>query len=87
MSLLAKALLTVTMFQPAGNATTGSESVVITESMVECRQAMRLFQASKGTKKDTINTKDGVSFTSPQDSWYVSDIKYKLTCTSFEEVQ
>lgn len=89
MSLLAKALLIVTMSQGTGNMSVGSESVTIAESMIECRQAMRLFLYTKSVQSNTIdilNGKDSLSF-SVERGMLQSDTNYKLTCTSFEEVQ
>jgi len=79
MSLLAKALLVVSMIQPNGNATVGSESVSVLSNMDECRGVMMSFMSVKGEVKDVVNQIDSMKFTQVTPGWN-TDINYKLVC-------
>jgi hypothetical protein len=79
MSLLAKALLIVSMTQPNGNATVGSESVSVVSNMDECRGVMTAFMSTKGNIKDVVNQTDSTQFTQVNPGW-IPNINYKLVC-------
>ncbi|MNC28969.1 hypothetical protein D3C75_772010 [compost metagenome] len=79
MSLLAKALLVVTMHQLNGNATIGSESVSVLSNMDECRGAMTAFIRTKGNVQTVVNQTDSMSFEQVQPGWLPNTF-YKLVC-------
>lgn len=86
MSLLAKALLIVMMNKNDGNATIGSESVSITESVTECRQSQLVFMRSKSNVIDVVSNGNRLTFTQVTPALQ-GNIKYKLDCVELEGMQ
>lgn len=79
MSLLAKALLIVVMNQGNGNMAIGSESVTVTESIVECKQSQQVFLKSKSKVEDVVFYGNQLTFTKVTPT-FEQNIKYTLTC-------
>ena len=79
MSLLAKALLIVVMHQGSGNMRIGSESVVVTENITECKQAQQVFMKTKGEIENVALYGGVLTFTKVMPG-FESNFKYKLDC-------
>lgn len=83
--LIAKALLTITMYTYNGNATVGSESAILTESVTECRSAMSAFMQSKGQVKGVSRSENSLAFTAISDSMFKPSTDFKVSCTELKD--
>lgn len=83
--LLAKALLTITMYSWSGNSTIGSETAILTESVTECRSAMTAFMQSKGQIKGVSRSENSLAFTALSDSMFKPSTDFKVSCTELKD--